>query len=135
MRALTITDGAIELPLWERTTTPERPGPWRTVTSDRLADLADESIVLRGLPMTGLLRRHACDLFVHGTGGGASEAGADARAQTGYDRVTERWFESWLGATTQGEADRKAEKKAKKLKKAAKLAAKEAKKAAKKAAS
>lgn len=99
VRALTITGDIVELPLWERTITPARPGPWRTVTSDRLADLADESIVLRGLPMTGLLRRHACDLFVHGTGGGASETGADARAQTGYDRVTERWFESWLGAT------------------------------------
>ena len=103
VRALAIASGTVELPLWERTTTPERPGPWRTVTSDRLADLPDASLVLRGLPMTGLLRRDACDLFVHGTGGGASAGGTpdttESRTPTGYDRVTERWFEAWLGAT------------------------------------
>ncbi|MFG0243381.1 MAG: hypothetical protein ACF8R9_11415 [Phycisphaerales bacterium JB054] len=100
VRALATAGNTVELPLWERTTTPERPGPWRTVMSDRLADLPDEALVLRGLPMTGLLRHHACDLFVHGTGGGASESGgSDAHEQAGYDRVTERWFEEWLGVT------------------------------------
>lgn len=103
VRPLTVTDSVVELPLWERTATPDKPGPWRTVMSTRLADLPDESLVLRGLPMTGLLRRHACDLFVHGTGGGASDAGTpdttESRAQAGYDRVTEQWFKSWLGAT------------------------------------
>ncbi len=94
VRPLALTAGAVELPLWERTSTPEHPGPWRTVTSDRLADLPDESLVLRGLPMTGLLRRWACDLFVHGTGGGTSHAAA----QQGYDRVTVQWFATWLGA-------------------------------------
>lgn len=88
VRQLAVTPGAVELPLWERS---EAPGPWRTVMSDRLADLPDGRLVLRGLPMTGLLRRWACDLFVHGTGGGSS------RSEAGYDRVTERWLDAWLG--------------------------------------
>lgn len=96
VRALAIDGEVVELPLWERTSTPDRPGPWRTVTSDRLADLPNESIVLRGLPMTGLLRQHACDLFVHGTGGGASGDTEETR-HAGYDRVTEQWFADWLG--------------------------------------
>ena len=91
VRTLAVRDGAIELPLWERLGSPAAPAPWRTVTSDRLPDLPDERLVLRGLPMTGLLRRWACDLFVHGTGGGASHA------EAGYDRITERWFAAWLG--------------------------------------
>lgn len=102
VRPLAVSGGTVELPLWERASTPEHPGPWRTVTSDRLADLPDESLVLRGLPMTGLLRRHACDLFVHGTGGGASQTqhapATQPGEQSGYDRVTERWFAAWLGA-------------------------------------
>ncbi|MCC7389181.1 MAG: hypothetical protein IT431_10475 [Phycisphaerales bacterium] len=90
VRELAVSPGAVELPLWERS---GEPGPWRTVGSDRLPDLPDERLVLRGLPMTGLLRRWACDLFIHGTGGGASHADG------GYDRVTERWLAGWLGAT------------------------------------
>ena len=89
VRELAIAPDGVELPLWERTGTPARPQPWRTVRSDRLPDLADERLVLRGLPMTGMLRRWCCDLFVHGTGGGGEQ---------GYDRVTEGWFEVWLGA-------------------------------------
>lgn len=90
VRPLRIADGQSELPLWERS---GEAGPWNTVTSARLPDLPDEAVVLRGLPMTGLLRRDACDLFVHGTGGGASRSEAHA----GYDRVTEAWFAGWLG--------------------------------------
>lgn len=90
VRELAIAAAAVELPLWERADTP---GPWRTVTSDRLPDLPDHRLVLRGLPMTGLLRWRACDLFIHGTGGGASHA------EEGYDRVTEQWLAGWLGAT------------------------------------
>lgn len=84
VRPLALGSGAVELPLWERA---DGPGPWRPVTSDRLADLPDERIVLRGLPMTALLRRWACDLFIHGTGGGGDE---------GYDRVTEAWLGAWM---------------------------------------
>ncbi|MBK7406178.1 MAG: hypothetical protein IPJ41_16630 [Phycisphaerales bacterium] len=91
IRALAAGSGAVELPLWEKTATPDRPGPWRTVMSDRLADLPDGQLAPRALPMTGLLRRWACDLFIHGSGGGAT--GQDS----GYDRVTEAWFGRWLG--------------------------------------
>ena len=90
VRALAVSAGAVELPLWERSA---EPGPWRTGTTARRPDLPDERRVRRGLPMTGLLRRWACDLFIHGTGGGASHADG------GYDRVTERWLAGWLGAT------------------------------------
>ncbi len=90
VRQLAIAAAAVELPLWERA---DAPGPWRTVTSDRLPDLPNDRLVLRGLPMTGLLRWRACDLFIHGTGGGASHA------EEGYDRVTEQWLAAWLGAT------------------------------------
>jgi len=88
VRPLARESSGVELPLWERVGSPEHPGPWRTVTSDRLADLPDDRLALRGLPMTGLLRAWVCDLFVHGTGGGGEH---------GYDRVTEQWFASWLG--------------------------------------
>lgn len=39
----------------------------------------------RAITMTALLRRHLCDLFIHGTGGGV------------YDRVADAWFEQWAG--------------------------------------
>jgi len=81
--------GPVELPLWERTD-PRQNTPWNHVTSERLKDLANDQIVLRGLPMTGLLRRWVCDLFIHGTGGGSSTS------EQGYDRVTEQWFAAWL---------------------------------------
>jgi hypothetical protein len=89
VRELAIAPDAVELPLWERTGAATEPQPWRTIRSDRLPDVPDDRLVLRGLPMTGLLRRWCCDLFVHGTGGGGD---------AGYDRVTEAWFEAWLGA-------------------------------------
>lgn len=89
VRALALEPGRVELPLWEMTATPERPGPWRPVMSDRLPDVARDRLAPRGLPMTGLLRRRACDLFVHGTGGGGA---------AGYDQITEAWLRSWLGA-------------------------------------
>ncbi|MCU0689694.1 MAG: hypothetical protein MUE97_08145, partial [Phycisphaerales bacterium] len=44
----------------------------------------------RALLLTGLLRAFACDLFIHGTGGGATDS------DRGYDRVTEDWFADWL---------------------------------------
>ena len=88
VRALGVEAGRVELPVWERA---EGGRAWRHVWSDRLGELGDERLVPRGVAMTGLLRWAACDLFVHGTGGGAS--GGDA----GYDRVTEAWLATWLG--------------------------------------
>ncbi|MCB1282018.1 MAG: hypothetical protein KDB18_10905 [Salinibacterium sp.] len=37
-----------------------------------------------------MLRLEACDLFIHGLGGGASRSGE------GYDRATESWAREWL---------------------------------------
>lgn len=97
VRPLTIAGDTapVELPLWERTDPPSAPNtpptPWRRMTSDRLADVPNDRLVLRGLPMTGLLRTFACDLFIHGTGGGSSHS------SQGYDRITETWFANWLG--------------------------------------
>lgn len=48
----------------------------------------------RALFMTLLLRLHACDLFIHGLGGGGSHEGA------GYDEVMQDWAHRWLGPVT-----------------------------------
>lgn len=53
----------------------------------RLLDERPETLVPRALLMTGFLRLHVCDLFIHGLGGER------------YDPITEEWFANWLGAT------------------------------------
>ncbi|MBC7773064.1 MAG: hypothetical protein H7210_11250, partial [Pyrinomonadaceae bacterium] len=55
------------------------------VTANMLATLPRQQLAPRALLMTAMLRLGACDLFIHGTGGGA------------YDRVTDRWIKEWLG--------------------------------------
>ena len=49
--------------------------------------VADGSVVLapRALTLTAVMRQFACDLFIHGKGGGV------------YDRITEAWIDDWLG--------------------------------------
>jgi hypothetical protein len=70
-----------ELPLWRLT-----PGqPRQAVYSSQLNDIPLSELAPKALLMTGLLRLGACDVFIHGTGGGA------------YDRVTEEWLRDWLG--------------------------------------
>ncbi|MEM7622126.1 MAG: hypothetical protein AAF235_02870 [Planctomycetota bacterium] len=70
-----------ELPLWRI-----RPGePRSPVFSTMLDDIDPAELAPRALTMTAVLRRHACDLFIHGIGGAA------------YDRVMERWIETWRG--------------------------------------
>ena len=73
-----------ELPLWLL-----RDGePRKRVYSDDLAKLPREQwthLAPRAILMTGLLRGFACDLFIHGMGGGK------------YDVAAETWFRSWLG--------------------------------------
>lgn len=49
-----------------------------------LAHTPSESILPRGLLMSGLARLAACDLFVHGTGGRA------------YEPINDRWLGRWL---------------------------------------
>lgn len=70
----------VELPLWDI-----RSGERRRVYASDLAGVDPSDLAPRGLLMTGLMRLAGCDLFIHGTGGGA------------YDRVTDAWFEAWLG--------------------------------------
>lgn len=86
-------DRACELPLWH-VSAPEQPRR-RVYASELPKLLASTSVgtlLPRALFMTGLLRLAGCDLFIHGLGG----AGADAAS--GYDQVTDLWFQTWLGA-------------------------------------
>lgn len=73
--------GRFELPVW-------RVGmnqPRSPVIVERGQQLDVSGLAPRGLLMTGMLRLAGCELFIHGTGGGA------------YDRVTERWLSRWIG--------------------------------------
>jgi hypothetical protein len=74
-----------EVPLWRLESGQRRPA--------RASDLGggQGSLAPRALLMTGLLRLGACDLFIHGTGGGGVEADA------GYEAVTDDWLGAWLG--------------------------------------
>lgn len=85
--AVTGSGSRFELPLWRFESARRIP-----VFSDELRDLAPDRLAPRALLMTGLLRTGACDLFVHGTGGGGADAGA------GYEAITDDWFRVWLGA-------------------------------------
>lgn len=82
IRALRV-DEDVELPLWFL-----EPGrARRPVFASDLESWRDgPALAPRALLMTGLLRAHACELFIHGRGGGR------------YDRITEDWFSAWLGA-------------------------------------
>ena len=80
-----------ELPLWQLSGKGNKPTPRRRVFAHTLGEVPLDSIAPRGVLMTALLRWLGCDLFIHGTGGGASgEAG-------GYDKVAEHWMRLWLG--------------------------------------
>lgn len=70
-----------ELPLWRL-----RPGaPRLPVRAADLAGVPRTELAPKALLLTAILRLGACDLFIHGTGGGV------------YDRATDAWIESWLG--------------------------------------
>ncbi len=87
----------IELPLWF---IDPASGERRRVTTRNLPEMAPPFLAPRALLMTLALRLGACDLFIHGLGGGATPSGPPApsnAAALGYDRATERWAASWLG--------------------------------------
>lgn len=73
----------VELPLWR-----VRPGvPREPVMHAHLATIPLSELRPRALLMTALVRLGACDLFIHGLGGGV------------YDRIADLWLERWLGAS------------------------------------
>lgn len=76
-------DARVELPIW-------RVSPLGGRVSARVSDVRAAlthseltSLAPKALFMTALLRTFACDLFIHGTGGGV------------YDKVMERWLKLW----------------------------------------
>ncbi|HYD00454.1 MAG TPA: hypothetical protein VEB22_04440 [Phycisphaerales bacterium] len=82
--------GRYELPLW-RLSPAGRPTPRRRVFAATLGDAPLDALAPRALLMSALLRWLGCDLFIHGTGGGATGE------EGGYDKVAEAWFREWLG--------------------------------------
>lgn len=84
-----LTEG--ELPLWVLEPATAGTLKRRRATVEDLTRSPAE-LAPRALLMTGLLRWAACDLFIHGLGGGGSQGD-----HAGYDRITERWFSAWLG--------------------------------------
>ncbi|MEM1330571.1 MAG: hypothetical protein AAGG07_08425 [Planctomycetota bacterium] len=60
----------------------------RRVLEQQLADIDRSTLAPIGVLMTAMLRAAACDLFIHGTGGGG---------ESGYDAVGERWVKDWDG--------------------------------------
>ncbi|MDX2118915.1 MAG: hypothetical protein SFY96_12110 [Planctomycetota bacterium] len=87
-----LDEAKLELPLWRV----RRGAARQRVLAATLAQTPREELAPRALLMTGLVRLAACDVFVHGIGGGG--IGDD----DGYDHVTRRWFEAWLGADAAG---------------------------------
>ncbi len=80
LRALLVHDTRVEVPLWR-----VRPGlPRSPVFAHDLATLPREQLAPRALLMTAMLRAAACDVFIHGVGGGV------------YDQATDVWWRAWL---------------------------------------
>lgn len=79
---LTAPRAGPELPLWRIT-----PDGRRHAAFARDLDSGEPALAPRALTMTALLRWGACDLFIHGLGGGR------------YDPVMEAWLAHWLGIT------------------------------------
>jgi hypothetical protein len=79
VRALRLEKGRAELPLWR-----VRPGVERTpVFSDELGSIPGDQLAPRALLMTAVLRMFACDLFIHGLGGGV------------YEQINDVWLARW----------------------------------------
>ena len=90
LRPLATAD-RLELPLWHLDDTTRRP-----VFADDLADIDPADLAPRALLMTGVMRLAGCDLFVHGTGAGGTDA------QHGYEAAADKWLEAWLGEKPRG---------------------------------
>jgi hypothetical protein len=84
LRSLIKSAQHIELPLWRV----EAGSPRRAVFAHQLASIPFSQLAPRALLMTALLRAAACDLFIHGTGGGV------------YDRATDAWWRAWAASNS-----------------------------------
>lgn len=83
LRPLAIDGDSAELPLWRLA-----PGAPRVrITSRTLASVPVAQLAPTALLLTGLLRLAACELFIHGLGGGA------------YDPAADDWFRAWPAPT------------------------------------
>ncbi len=83
----------VELPLWRISPTEPRR---RRVWASEIATVPRAELAPRALLLTAILRLGACDLFIHGTGGGG-DSGA-----SGYDGIMEAWIAEWLGIGVTG---------------------------------
>lgn len=81
IRPLSLREGRVELPLWRV----RRGEPRLGVYSTTVLETPREELAPRALLMDALVRWAGCELFVHGTGGGA------------YAPMSGEWFERWLG--------------------------------------
>lgn len=78
--------GDVELPLWAMD------GLARRAVRASMLARASAPLAPKALLLTLVLRLGACDLFIHGTGGGGLHEGE------GYDRAADDWARRWLGA-------------------------------------
>lgn len=92
LRPLSISKDDAELPLWQIKGS-QRFDVRASSLQQLLAsgDAAWNSLAPKALFMTLLLRLHACDLFMHGLGGGGLDD------DHGYDEVMQDWARRWLG--------------------------------------
>ncbi len=84
-----------ELPLWtlrDGARVPVFSSDPEPISAERTP--AGPAFLPRALTLTLLARLGACDVFVHGTGGGGDGT------RPGYDRATELWARDWLGPAT-----------------------------------
>ncbi len=81
VRALARDAGGVELPVWHI----DGSGRRLPIRHGRISDTT--TLVPRGMLATGLARAAGCDLFVHGTGGGA------------YEPINDAWLPAVLGGT------------------------------------
>jgi hypothetical protein len=97
VRALRLEGDRVELPLWMLHADGTRSSLEVEVGTPLSAE-SRERLAPKALLMTAMLRLDACDLFIHGTGGGGGGVAAGAEdPHEGYDRVMEDWISQWIG--------------------------------------
>jgi len=80
----------VELPLWHLD---GATGLRKRVFAHSLKSIVPTQLAPRALLMTALVRSFACDLFIHGKGGGTTLVDE----ASGYDAAMEDWVAAWQG--------------------------------------